>query len=568
MPRKTLAGISTLALALSLGVSALAASVPVDLSDWWTHDQPTAGAFASPGSWSIDDSGTVVVQEENGRPTFFVAPGDITGHRFSATLSSPGPDNDFFGVALGFSTGVDADFLLIDWRRSIQPIDWQDGVGPVTGVPGLAVSRVDGLPTMSELWAHIDSPVNSNGGVEELGRGTTFGEVGWTPGTPYEFVVEYTEDSLQVWVNGSQEISITGAFPSGPVALYDFSEPGLTISGISIETLNDPPTVLEGGAADVVVAEGQIGTTSGAFTDPDGDPLRLTCTGGCGGFSDTGGGTWSWSQLLREGPAGRSVSITASDGEYSATDTFRVRVDNVAPEITGTGSGLAMPEKHDIGLELEALVTFIDVGVLDTHTARFSWGDGTSSVGVVTETDGSGSASAGHRYSEPGFYTVSVTVWDDDGGHDSAVLGEVFVFDPDTFVTGGGWVASPEGAWVDSPSTEGKGTFGFVARYDRSGEVRGNLEFQLHKGIRLHARSFDYLLVNDGIARFSGTGSVNGESGYDFEVVVTDERHSGSAEDLFWITIAGPSGIVYDGDAYPPKGLPIVGRGIQIHDKG
>jgi hypothetical protein len=564
LPRRTVASAAALAVVFTLYLSAGAASLPIDLSEWTTYDQPNLGAAVPPSAWEIDDSGTVVVQEVNGPPTFFVAPGDMRGHRFTAALSSPGPDNDFFGLAVGFSTGPAAEYLLIDWRRGDQTIDWMDGVGTVDGPMGLAVSRVSGVATLGELWAHIDSPANPAGGVTELQRGDTLGSAGWAPGTLYEFVVEYTEGSLDVWVNGSHEISIAGDFPSGPVALYDFSEPRLSISGISIETLNDPPRLLDGGATDISVFEGEVGATSGAFMDPDGDELTLSCRGRCRGFSDTGGGNWEWSQLLREGPTAFDVGVRATDGEMWARDVFHVDVANVAPVITST-SGVSAP--HDMEQTLFALVDFSDAGVLDTHTARYEWGDGSASAALIDEDRGAGTASGSHQYTEPGFYTISVTVWDDDGASDSAVLGKVFVFDPDTFVTGGGWVSSPAEAWTASPSHEGKATFGFNVRYDRSGSVRGNLEFQLHKGLNFHARSFDYLLVNDGVARFSGAGTVNGAPGYDIDVVATDERLADSTEDLFWIEITGPAGTVYDGGVYPTGGLPIVGKGIQVHDR-
>jgi hypothetical protein len=49
--------------------------------------------------------------------------------------------------------------------------------------------------------------------------------------------------------------------------------------------------------------------------------------------------------------------------------------------------------------------------------------------------------------------------------------------------------------------------------------------------------------------------------------VATDERYATSTKDLFWITITGPGGVVYNGSTYPAGGLPIVGKGIQVHDR-
>jgi hypothetical protein len=507
------------------------------------------------------------MQTVNGAPTFLASPFNVEGYRLTATFETPTFDDDFLGLALGFSNppgDPGTDYLLIDWKQTDQEIDWLDGTGPVVGIAGLAVSRVVGSPTLNEFWGHIDSPANPSGGVTELVRGSTLGSTGWLDGTSYDFVVEYTTTQLDVWVDGSHEISISGSFPTGPMALYDFSQPGLAIAGVTTELLNRPPGVIGSGAPDVSVNEGQTGFTAGGFVDPDGDPVTLSCSGGCSGFADNGDGTWVWSQALPEGPAGFSVTVSASDGELATTDTFDVTVNNLPPAITSTSG---VPSAAALTSSLGVWANFTDPGVLDTHTAVFFWGDGSTSVGTVDESGGSGSAAASHLYSAPGFYTITVTVTDDDGASDSSTLGEVFIFDPNTFVTGGGWITSPTGALTGIADHTGKATFGFVAKYDKSGTVKGNLEFQLHKGLNLHATSFDYLLINNGIAVFEGTGKVNGAEGYDFKVVATDERYATSSEDLFWITVSHGGVVVYDGDSYPSGGLPITGRGIQVHNK-
>ncbi len=553
---------------LALALPAVAAVIPADLSLWTPYSQPVPGAAgAAAGEWIPNVDGTVVMQTVNGAPTFLQSPDGVDGYRLTAQFETPTFDDDFLGIALGFSTDPadpTTDYLLVDWKQADQDIDWLDGTGPVVGTAGLAVSRVTGVPTLNEFWGHIDSPGNPGGGVTELARGATLGSTGWVDATNYSFVVEYTTTRLDVWVDGSHEISITGSFPVGPMAFYDFSQPGLEVSGVTTEQLNQPPTVLNGGAADVVRNEGQTGSTSGAFVDPDGDPLTLSCATSCAGFVNNLDGSWSWSQLLPEGPDALAVTVTASDGEFTASDSFNVTVHNLAPVITSTSG---VPSNLPLDTSLSVSANFTDAGVLDTHTAVFSWGDGTSSAGSVSEVPGSGSAAGNHTYAAPGFYTVKVTVTDDDGASDTATLGEVFVYDPNDFVTGGGWVTSPAGAWVANPGHTGKATFGFVAKYHKGGVVKGNLEFQVHKGINLHATSFDYLVISSGIATFEGDGRVNGVSGYHFKVVATDERYATSTKDLFWITITGPGGVVYNGSTYPAGGLPIVGKGIQVHDR-
>ncbi|HVH63318.1 MAG TPA: PKD domain-containing protein, partial [Candidatus Dormibacteraeota bacterium] len=59
--------------------------------------------------------------------------------------------------------------------------------------------------------------------------------------------------------------------------------------------------------------------------------------------------------------------------------------------------------------------SFSDPGKLDSHTATWNFGDGSSSVTAIPA-GGSTSLSALHSYAGPGTYPVSLTVTDDDGG--------------------------------------------------------------------------------------------------------------------------------------------------------
>ena len=68
---------------------------------------------------------------------------------------------------------------------------------------------------------------------------------------------------------------------------------------------------------------------------------------------------------------------------------------------------------------LTGLFPFTDADVTDTHTATVNWGDG-SPLGslVVTEANGNGSLTGSHVFADDGLYTVTVTVFDNQGGDD------------------------------------------------------------------------------------------------------------------------------------------------------
>jgi hypothetical protein len=59
-----------------------------------------------------------------------------------------------------------------------------------------------------------------------------------------------------------------------------------------------------------------------------------------------------------------------------------------------------------------APATFTDADTADTHTATVDWGDGTQTGATVNETNGSGTVTASHSYTQEGPFTVTVCVTD------------------------------------------------------------------------------------------------------------------------------------------------------------
>jgi len=144
---------------------------------------------------------------------------------------------------------------------------------------------------------------------------------------------------------------------------------------------------------------------------------------------------------------------------------------------------------------------------------------------------------------QAGVYIVTVTVTDGHGGTASARALAV-VYDPNGgFVTGGGWIDSPAGAYAANPSLTGKATFGFVAKYKKGTTVpTGDTEFQFNAGaLSFSATNFDWLVVAGSKAKFKGSGTVNGVAGYTFMITAAD-----GSPDQFRIRIWNGSGTIYD----------------------
>jgi len=141
---------------------------------------------------------------------------------------------------------------------------------------------------------------------------------------------------------------------------------------------------------------------------------------------------------------------------------------------------------------------------VDALTYAWDFGDGSTGSGATPI----------HTYTTPAIYNVCLTV--NDGVLDSdPVCTIAVVYDPsDGFVTGGGWIMSPAGAYIPDPSLSGKATFGFVSKYKKGTSVpEGNTEFQFQAGgFNFHSEIYEWLVVNkSGMnAQFKGSGMVNG----------------------------------------------------------
>ena len=246
-------------------------------------------------------------------------------------------------------------------------------------------------------------------------------------------------------------------------------------------------------------------------------------------------------------------------GSVFSLSPFVVAEANRAPTVTE----VALPsEPLPLGQVATISATFTDGNPRDVHTASVGWDDGgAGSAGAVTESAGTGAVSASRTFTSAGVYTIGVTVSDGlVSGSRSSVLdvpGYVVVYDAAAgFVTGGGWIMSPEGAchWTGclaNGSTTGKATFGFVSRYTKGANVPdGSTEFQFKAGgLTFSSTSYDWLVVAGSRAQYKGVGTINGAGGYRFLITAIDgQLHPSGGSDRFRIKIweQATSTVVYD----------------------
>lgn len=304
-------------------------------------------------------------------------------------------------------------------------------------------------------------------------------------------------------------------------------------------------------------------------TDADGDPLTYHWSASSSGCT-IANPLALHTTLTCTDDGGVTVTLTASDLLLSGSATATVTIENVAPLV---GPITAAAEPVPINSTVSASAVFTDAGVLDTHTAEWNWGDGTTTAATVVAAGGSGSTSGSHTYTAAGVYSIRLTVWDDDGGAGESVYDYVVVYGTeDSFVTGGGWFWSPAGACQLEEACEefeGPANFGFVAHYKNPGSPpTGNTQFRLRAPeFNFHSNGYESLNVTQGgqLAQFNGTGTINGTAApngehYRFSVWAGDGSPDTFRIRIWWEDASGEQ-LVYDNGAAQPLG----GGSITIH---
>lgn len=245
-------------------------------------------------------------------------------------------------------------------------------------------------------------------------------------------------------------------------------------------------------------------------------------------------------QYLENGLFTLEVTIL-KDGLFYTSDDAIITVLNVPPTINWM---LGPPDAPiQIGSSIDLLAMFSDPGILDDQVAVIDWGDGQSTLlDFLANEFGRYDVSEGHQYTTAGVYKITLTVTDDDGDSDSESLSYyVVVYDPSAgFVTGGGWIIAPPGSYPLNPTLTGKATFGFVSKYKKGQSYpTGNTEFQFHAaGMNFHSHTYEWLVIAGSLAKYKGTGTINGEGNYGFMITARDGQiGGGGGVDTFRIKI-------------------------------
>jgi uncharacterized repeat protein (TIGR01451 family) len=297
----------------------------------------------------------------------------------------------------------------------------------------------------------------------------------------------------------------------------------------------------------------------------------VSCTGGC----TTSGAqvTWDIGDVAQGVSASVSLVVEVNSGQGTTIINYAtISSDLTSPatvqentDICANQPPVADPNGPYLGAAGTPIV-FDGNGSTDPDgdplTYDWDWDDTTSSPNA--------GATPSHTYGAAGIYEVCLTVTDPGLLSDTACTIAV-VYDPSAgFVTGGGWIDSPAGAYAPDTLLEGRANFGFVSKYKKGADTpTGQTEFQFQAGdLNFHSDSYEWLVVTGSdYARYKGNGAINGEGDYKFMLWAGDGTGTDGA-DTFRIKIwaeddAGNETVIYDNGMDQDIG----GGSIVVHAK-
>ncbi|MFC5683933.1 MBG domain-containing protein, partial [Flavobacterium sp. MAHUQ-51] len=302
------------------------------------------------------------------------------------------------------------------------------------------------------------------------------------------------------------------------------------------------------------------------------DPISFTGT--TSGFLVSDNIIVNYSRTGGESAGIYTISASISSSPSTVINNYNITYNSANFTILGINSVDASASSTPVALGSVATLSAKIVPAVSGVTVYFSLSSGVGNVQTYTGiTDANGLASTQVSSLVVDLYKVIATA-----GSGCAVSTEAYmpVYDPNgSFVTGGGWINSPAGAYTANLSLVGKANFGFNAKYKKgNNQVDGNTEFQFKAGdlnFKSTLHESGSLVISGRKATYRGDGTINGISGYKFTLVAIDGDYNGAiAPDQFRIKIWGPNGVVYDNglgaDENSEVSTVLSGGSIVIHE--
>ena len=588
-------------------------NVTVDFGDGSAAETFTASQTGDLGTRNhiYADNGvfTLTVKVTDGEGLNGTATSNVTITNVAPTVNAPADQNGVEGVSSSFTLGSFNDPGADTWSGTVswgdgtsntivfalQSLGSQDHTYADSGNYTVTLTVTDDDNGTGSAQFHINvanaAPVVSSAANQSSSEGssTAFSLGSFTDvstDSPWVVVVNWGDgsanDTFSVASAGSlgtrNHTYLDNGSYSVVVTVTD-KDGGAGNASFTAAVANVAPAITDAsvGPSPAHVTEGGSVTLTGSFTDPgvlDSHVVSINWGDGSTQTVNLAAGVLQFSAshvFVDNALVAVAFTVTDKDGG-SAGGSMPLTVDNAAPVVTITApdAGSLIP----VNTNVTVTASFTDAGVADTHTCSVTWDNGdttATTVGVVTESGGSGTCASSHVLSATGVYSITVTITDDDAGAGSAnVLGTVFEPSTSGHVTGGGWFSSPAGAVVARPNVTGRANFGFVAKSD-NGQLTGHTTFNVSAAqFRFESTSYDSLVVSGSKAQYRGSGKVTGSGDYGFLVTIYD-----GSPDRFRIKIwdkSNGNAVVYDNRMGVPDDIdnadpqPLGSGSIVIHN--
>jgi len=254
------------------------------------------------------------------------------------------------------------------------------------------------------------------------------------------------------------------------------------------------------------------------------------------------------------GPNVLTITATDTDGNQISQTVNVVVADYLGPK-TSQAAATPNPVAVNTPVTVTANVDDSTTGGSDITLAEYSFDGGpwvpmSVADGVFDEVSEDVIANIG-SFATPGVHSIGVRGADSAGNVGDVENILLAVYDPMAgFVTGGGWINSPEGAFTADPDLIGKAIFGFVSKYQRGATApTGQTEFQFRvANLNFHSSSYQWLVISGARAQYKGSGTINGTGDYGFMLTAIDGQLNNTGIDKFRIKIwdKATDAVVYD----------------------
>ncbi len=503
-------------------------------------------ALVTPGPFTVNEGGTVMleaaVSDNEGSPVSYTWDLDNDGSfetfvqkpEFSA-VSQDGPASLTIKVKATDQAGRTA---------TSNAVINVANVAPEVEITDLQASNPEGTAIS------LSSAVSDPGANDTFTYGWSVSQAGTVLATGANSTFSFTPED-----NGAYVVSLKVTDDDGGEGSASQTIQASNVAPVLSNMQYNPMSVNEGGSL----------TVSGSLSDPGAkDSLSLAINWGDGSAEETQSlvmGTTSFNvshTYTDDNPGGTAsdsptITVKVTDKDQAGdTKTSTITVHNLPPSVILTGPADGALYKINDPVNVTATVT--DPSTIDSLSCMVNWGDGSHSAGTLM----AGGCSASHTFMAAGVYTIQLMATDDDTGSDTKSV-MVVVYDPSAgFVTGGGWIISPAGAYKADESLTGKATFGFVSKYQKGASLpTGNTAFQFDlAGLSFASQSYEWLVVNQAgtNAQFKGSGWINGLAGpngnaYKFMLWAGDGSPDTFRIRIWWEDAAGEYAVYDNGVA-------------------